>query len=147
DKPGYPAYLPWILRLSRRGSLLVADNVVREGGVVDTASRDERVQGVRRFNELLAGEPRVSATVIQTVGSKGYDGFAVALVVGESVVYPLFFPQQELPPPPRPRETSLAAATLPRSRRAARSPGHGGRRSGRTSAPSPARGRRTASSA
>jgi predicted O-methyltransferase YrrM len=80
DKPGYPDYLAWALKLSRRGSLILADNVVRGGAVVDPASADPRVQGVRRFNELLAAEPRVSATAIQTVGSKGYDGFAVALV-------------------------------------------------------------------
>ena len=84
DKEGYPDYLTWALKLSRRGSLIVADNIVRKGAVVDPASADPRVQGVRRFNELLAAEPRVSATAIQTVGSKGYDGFAVALVIAES---------------------------------------------------------------
>jgi predicted O-methyltransferase YrrM len=81
DKPGYPDYLAWALRLSRPGSLIVADNVVRGGAVVDGASRDPGVQGVRRFNELLAAEPRLSATTIQTVGAKGYDGLAIALVV------------------------------------------------------------------
>ena len=80
DKPSYPDYLAWALRLSRRGSLIVADNVVRNGAVLDPASDDPRVQGARRFNEALAAEPRVSATAIQTVGSKGYDGFAIALV-------------------------------------------------------------------
>jgi len=80
DKPGYPDYLGWALRLSRPGSLIVADNVVREGAVIDAASSDPNVQGVRRFNQLLAAEPRVSATAIQTVGNKGYDGFAIALV-------------------------------------------------------------------
>jgi predicted O-methyltransferase YrrM len=80
DKPSYPDYFAWSLRLSRRGSLIVADNVVRNGAVIDPASDDPRVQGARRFNELLAAEPRVSATAIQTVGSKGYDGFALALV-------------------------------------------------------------------
>jgi predicted O-methyltransferase YrrM len=84
DKPSYPEYLPWALELSRRGSLIVADNVVRDGAVVDEASADPRVQGVRRFNALLAAEPRVCATVIQTVGSKGYDGFAIALVTADS---------------------------------------------------------------
>ena len=83
DKPSYPEYLAWALRLSRRGSLIVADNVVRDGAVIDAASDDPRVQGVRRFNELLAAEPRVSATVIQTVGSKGYDGFAIAVVTAD----------------------------------------------------------------
>jgi len=83
DKPGYPDYLPWALKLSRRGSLIIADNVVRKGGVADAANPDPNIQGVRRFSELLAGDPRVEATVLQTVGSKGYDGFAIALVVGE----------------------------------------------------------------
>jgi predicted O-methyltransferase YrrM len=83
DKPSYPDYLAWALRLSRRGSLIIADNVVRNGAVVDPSSPDPRVQAVRRFNEQLAAEPRVSATAIQTVGSKGYDGFAVALVVAD----------------------------------------------------------------
>jgi predicted O-methyltransferase YrrM len=63
--------------------VIIADNVVRDGAVIDPASDDPRVQGMRRFNELLAAEPRVSATEIQTVGSKGYDGFALAVVVGE----------------------------------------------------------------
>jgi predicted O-methyltransferase YrrM len=80
DKPGYPDYLPWALQLSRPGSLIIADNVVRKGGVADSANADPNIQGVRRFCELLAGEPRVSATILQSVGSKGYDGFAVALV-------------------------------------------------------------------
>lgn len=81
DKPSYPDYLAWSLRLARPGTLIVADNVVRDGAVVDPKSADPNVQGVRRFNELLAAEPRVSATVLQTVGGKGYDGFAVALVL------------------------------------------------------------------
>ena len=80
DKPGYPDYLGWALRLSHPGSIIVADNVVREGAVIDAASSDPNVQGVRRFNQLLAAEPRLSATAIQTVGNKGYDGFAIALV-------------------------------------------------------------------
>jgi predicted O-methyltransferase YrrM len=84
DKPGYPEYLPWALELSRRGSVIIADNVVRDGAVADEASGDPRVQGVRRFNELLAAEPGVTATLIQTVGSKGYDGFAIALVTADS---------------------------------------------------------------
>jgi predicted O-methyltransferase YrrM len=83
DKPGYPDYFAWALKLSRPGSLIIADNVVRKGAVIDPAHEDPRVQGARRFNEVLAGEPRVSATVIQTVGSKGYDGFAIALVTDE----------------------------------------------------------------
>ncbi len=83
DKPNNPNYLAWALKLSRRGSLIVADNVVRNGAVIDTVSNDASVQGVRHFNELLASEPRVSATALQTVGSKGYDGFAIALVVAD----------------------------------------------------------------
>jgi predicted O-methyltransferase YrrM len=80
DKSSYPAYFDWALRLSRPGTLLIADNVVRDGAVADPETQDASVQGVQRFNALLAADPRVSATVIQTVGSKGYDGFAMALV-------------------------------------------------------------------
>jgi predicted O-methyltransferase YrrM len=78
DKVSYPDYLSWAVRLTRSGSLIVADNVVRNGAVIDRDSSDPNVQGVRRFNEILAAEPRLSATAIQTVGSKGYDGFAIA---------------------------------------------------------------------
>jgi len=81
DKVGYPEYFKWALKLSRVGTLIIADNIVRKGAVADPSSDDENVQAVRRYNELLAAEPRVSATVIQTVGSKGYDGFAMALVL------------------------------------------------------------------
>jgi predicted O-methyltransferase YrrM len=81
DKRSNPEYLEWALRLSRPGTLIVADNVVRDGAVLDAASTDETIQGIRRFHELLAADPRVTATVIQTVGAKGYDGFALALVV------------------------------------------------------------------
>jgi predicted O-methyltransferase YrrM len=80
DKPSTPEYFNWALRLSRRGSLIIVDNVVRKGAVADAASDDPSVQGVRRFYELLASEPRVSATAIQTVGGKGYDGLAIAVV-------------------------------------------------------------------
>ncbi|MBA2275271.1 MAG: O-methyltransferase [Chloroflexi bacterium] len=83
DKEGYPDYLGWALRLTRPGSLIVADNVVRGGAVMDAADSDPRVRAVRRFLEMVAAEPRLAATVIQTVGSKGYDGLAFALVVGE----------------------------------------------------------------
>ena len=82
DKPSLPEYFQLALPLSRPGSLIVIDNVVREGAVVDAASPDPSVQGVRRLNELMASEPRVSATAIQTVGAKCYDGFALALVTG-----------------------------------------------------------------
>ena len=83
DKPSNPDYFRWALKLSRRGSLIVVDNVVRKGAVIDATSADPTIQGVRRLYELIAAEPRVSATAIQTVGSKGYDGFALALVTGE----------------------------------------------------------------
>lgn len=80
DKQNNAEYFTWALKLARPGSVIVVDNVVRDGKVIDARSRDASVQGVRRLNELIAAEKRVSATAIQTVGSKGYDGFAVALV-------------------------------------------------------------------
>lgn len=83
DKPNTPDYFAWALRLTRRGSLIVVDNVVRGGKVVDAGNDDPSVRGIRRFNEMLAGERRVSATAIQTVGVKGYDGFAIAVVTDE----------------------------------------------------------------
>lgn len=83
DKESYAEYFQWSLRLARRGSVIIADNVVRNGGVIDPANPDSRVQGVQRFLTQVKNEPRVSATVIQTVGAKGYDGFALALVVAD----------------------------------------------------------------
>jgi predicted O-methyltransferase YrrM len=83
DKVNNAEYFGWALRLTRPGSLIVIDNVVRRGRVADAGNADPDVQGVRRLNEVLAAEPGVTATAIQTVGSKGYDGFAVALVNGE----------------------------------------------------------------
>jgi predicted O-methyltransferase YrrM len=83
DKENNPEYFEWALKLSRPGGLIVVDNVVREGEVIDRASRDPAVLGVRRLAELLRKERRVSATTIQTVGSKGYDGFVVALVTAD----------------------------------------------------------------
>jgi predicted O-methyltransferase YrrM len=83
DKPSNPEYFAWALKLSRCGSLIIVDNVVRNGAVIDATTSDPGIQGVRRLNEMLAAEPRVSATAIQTVGSKGYDGFALALVIAE----------------------------------------------------------------
>lgn len=83
NKANNPEYLEWALKLSRRGSLIIADNVVRNGAVGDGSSDDPRVQGIRRFYEMLATEARVSATAIQTVGNKGYDGFAIALVTAD----------------------------------------------------------------
>lgn len=80
DKDRYPEYFIWSLKLARRGSCILADNVVRDGAVIDPENPDPRVQGVRRFNELVSTEPRVTATSIQTVGTKGYDGFTIAIV-------------------------------------------------------------------
>lgn len=83
DKPNTAAYFAWALRLARRGSLIITDNVVRDGEVIDPASPDASVQGVRRLNAEMAATPGVTATIVQTVGSKGYDGLAFALVTGE----------------------------------------------------------------
>jgi predicted O-methyltransferase YrrM len=82
DKPGTPGYFQWAVKLSRRGSLIVVDNVVREGAVLD-ADGDANVQGMRHFFELAASDPRVSGTALQTVGAKGHDGLAVLLVTTE----------------------------------------------------------------
>ncbi len=82
DKPGTPGYFDWALKLSRRGSLIIVDNVIRKGALLDEGNSDPAVQGMRRFLQALGSEPRVVATAIQTVGSKGYDGFALALVTG-----------------------------------------------------------------
>jgi len=80
DKPNNPHYLKWALELANAGALIIADNVVRNGEVIDDKSEDERVQGVRQFMELLQQNPRIEATAIQTVGIKGYDGFVLATV-------------------------------------------------------------------
>jgi predicted O-methyltransferase YrrM len=80
DKQNIPAYFEWSLELSRPRSVIVVDNVVREGAVIDASSEDPSVRGVRKFHEMLRTERRVSATTIQTVGSKGYDGFTIVLV-------------------------------------------------------------------
>ena len=81
DKENIPEYFTWSLKLTHPGSLIIVDNVIRDGKVIDGKSRDTNVKGVRRFNQMLKAEKRVSATAIQTVGSKGYDGFAIALVL------------------------------------------------------------------
>jgi len=81
DKESYAEYLDWALKLSRPGTVIVADNVVRDGKVVDPECDDPRVQGIRRFVAWLAAEPRLSATAMQTVGAKGYDGFTLAVVL------------------------------------------------------------------
>jgi predicted O-methyltransferase YrrM len=80
DKPNNPSYFAWALKLARPGSLIVTDNVVRHGAVIDASSADPNVQGVRDFMTIIAAERRVMATAIQTVGVKGHDGFAIALV-------------------------------------------------------------------
>ncbi|GHE26345.1 O-methyltransferase [Streptomyces vinaceus] len=82
DKPSNPDYLKWALELTGPGSVIIGDNVVRDGAVVDPDSTDPRVQGVRRFTELIAEHPNLTATALQTVGSKGYDGLVMALVTG-----------------------------------------------------------------
>jgi predicted O-methyltransferase YrrM len=82
DKRSNPEYLEWTLELSRPGTLIVADNIVRGGAVADAGSDDPSVAGIRRFLELVAAEPRLTATAVQTVGVKGYDGLVLALVAG-----------------------------------------------------------------
>ncbi len=80
DKKSIPEYFEWALKLSRPGTLIVVDNVIRAGNVVNADSTDADIQGIRRFNEMLVHEPRVIVTTLQTVGSKGYDGLAFVLV-------------------------------------------------------------------
>ena len=80
NRSNLPEYFVWSLGLARCGSVIVVDNVVREGGVLNVESSDADIQGIRRFAEMAAAEKRVSSTVIQTVGSKNYDGFAILLV-------------------------------------------------------------------
>ena len=82
DKSNNAAYLRWALKLSRHGTAIVIDNVVRNGAVADSRSRDASVVGARRVTEAIAAEPRLTATALQTVGEKGYDGFILALVTG-----------------------------------------------------------------
>lgn len=81
DKQNNPEYFAWALKLSRVGTMIIIDNVVRNGAVIDVDNHDPAILGVRRLNQLLGSEPRVSATALQTVGGKGYDGFALALVI------------------------------------------------------------------
>jgi predicted O-methyltransferase YrrM len=83
DKPSNPDYFRWALQLSRPGALIVVDNVVRDGRIAERDSEDPGVRGVLSLFELIAAEPRVTATAIQTVGDKGYDGFLLALVKEE----------------------------------------------------------------
>jgi len=80
DKEGYMTYFEWSLKLSRKGTVIIADNVVRDGEVLKAKSKNAGVPGIRKFNKAVAAEKRVKATAIQTVGSKGYDGFALMVV-------------------------------------------------------------------
>jgi caffeoyl-CoA O-methyltransferase len=80
DKEPYAEYFQWALKLSRPGTLIIADNVIREGKVLDPEHPDSRVKGVQRFNAMAASEPKVTATIIQTVGAKEHDGMAIAVV-------------------------------------------------------------------
>jgi predicted O-methyltransferase YrrM len=82
DKPNNPGYLEWAIKLSRPGTLIIVDNVVRDGAIADAASSDAAIQNTRRMFELMSGDPRISSTALQTVGCKGYDGFALAVVNG-----------------------------------------------------------------
>ncbi len=81
DKPSTSAYFEWAIKLSRRGTVIIVDNVVRKGGLIEKDNTDVNVLGMRKFTEMLATERRVSATLMQTVGSKGYDGFVYAVVL------------------------------------------------------------------
>ncbi|MBZ8133721.1 O-methyltransferase [Afifella sp. IM 167] len=80
DKPNNPAYLEWALKLTRPGGVILGDNVVRDGRVAGPDLGDEGVVGTQRFLDMLGGDPRLSATALQTVGAKGWDGFALAIV-------------------------------------------------------------------
>lgn len=81
DKPNNPTYLEWAVKLSRKGTVILIDNVIREGEIANATSQDKSVQGTRQMFEMLAANPRLQSTALQTVGSKGYDGFAIALVL------------------------------------------------------------------
>jgi caffeoyl-CoA O-methyltransferase len=80
DKPPYPEYFEWALKLSRPGTLIIADNVIREGKVLDKNTDDDKVQGVQRLNKMLSGNGKVTATIVQMVGVKEHDGMAIAIV-------------------------------------------------------------------
>ena len=82
DKPNNPAYLEWAIQLSRPGTPIIIDNVVRDGAVAEESSADPTIQGTRKMFDLLSRDSRISSTALQTVGSKGYDGFALAIVNG-----------------------------------------------------------------
>ena len=80
DKPNNPNYLEWAVTLSRKGTVIVLDNVIRDGGVIDGESMDTSIAGTRKAFDLMGSHPRLRATALQTVGAKGYDGFAIAIV-------------------------------------------------------------------
>jgi len=82
DKPNNPGYLEWAIKFSRPGTLIIVDNVVRDGAIADSSSTDAAIQSTRRMFELMSVDPRISSTALQTVGCKGYDGFAMAVVNG-----------------------------------------------------------------
>ena len=94
DKPNIPEYFDWSVRLARRGSVIVVDNVIREGHIVNANSTDSSVLGVRRFNAALSLDSRVDATTLQTVGSKRYDGFTLAVVVADPWYQRVFVPYE-----------------------------------------------------
>lgn len=82
DKPNNPGYLEWAIKLSRPGTLIIIDNVVRDGAVAEASSTDATIQGTRKMFDAMSRDSRISSTALQTVGSKGYDGFAMAIVKG-----------------------------------------------------------------
>ncbi len=88
DKESYPKYWEWSLKVSHPGTMIVADNVVRNGAVADKDSRDPRVLGVRKYLELAAAEQSVATSVIQTVGAKGYDGLSISVVLPDAAAGP-----------------------------------------------------------
>lgn len=83
DKKNNPVYVQWALKLARKGTVVLVDNVIRDGAVLETNSKDEDIQGTRAMFEAVGKEPRLTVTAIQTVGAKGYDGFVIAVVTGE----------------------------------------------------------------
>lgn len=83
DKANNPNYFAWALKWTRKGSVIIVDNVVRKGAVIDPESKGEGVQGTRALHEMISNEPRVTATALQTVGTKGWDGFVMAIVVAD----------------------------------------------------------------
>ena len=83
NKDGYPAYFEQVMKLVKKGAVIIADNVIRNGAVIEADNTEPYIVGIRKFNEMVAAEPRVTTTALQTVGAKGYDGFAMLLVVSD----------------------------------------------------------------